>query len=149
MERDVFQTILSREFLLIFLLGVGLGSLIPAILTKVVMGAVFRHRTNFGLILLTMIATAFASMLAIAWLGLLDTRSLENLPPEPAILLTFASYMVQLGLLTAFVPDQDMESIAMWKWAVALILQYLLFIAIVVLIVLLFYFVAASAQAMV
>lgn len=144
MEQKAAEILTSPAFIIIFFLVAGLGSLIPAMLTKVVMNAVFGHRTSFGLILIMMVLTAFAAIGIMFWLGITSEDAVQELGPEPTALLTFAIYAIQLALLSAFVPDQNLESVAMWKWAVSLILQYVLFIVIVIALVMLYYFVAAT-----
>jgi hypothetical protein len=134
-------------FVLIFAIVATISSIIPAILTKFVMVAVFGHRVNFALITLTMIITAFLALLALAWLGLLNEDNIDTLPVVPGVMLTFASYAVQLALLMVMVPDQNLDSIAMWKWAVALILQYVLLFVIVLVLALLYNIVVLSAEA--
>ena len=128
-------------FIFIFMIiGILIGSLIPAFLAKIIMKWVFGRRVHFGMVLLaTVLSTLFmiALYVGLIWYseGTLDPRTLENfeqsLTPAETGLTWLFGFMLQLMLLTFVVPDENMQLIAAWKWAVVIILQYLLFFAIV------------------
>jgi hypothetical protein len=128
-------------FIFVFvIIGILIGSLIPAFLAKLLMKWVFGRRVHFGLVLLaTVLSTLFmvAIYVGLIWYseGRLDPRTFENFEQsltsaETGLVWVFG-FMLQLLLTTLIVPDENMQLIGAWKWAVIIILQYLLFFVVV------------------
>ena len=130
-------------FILIFVvLGIIIGSLIPALVAKLLMRAVFGKQVFFGMVLLaTVLGTLFMILIFVGLMwysqGTLNLQNLESFegqmtPAETALSWLFG-FMLQLLLLTFVVPDENMELIAAWKWAIVLVLQYVvIFLAVFV-----------------
>ena len=130
-------------FILIFVvLGIIIGSLIPALVAKLLMRAVFGKQVFFGMVLLaTVLGTLFMILIFVGLMwysqGTLNLENLESFegqmtPAETALSWLFG-FMLQLLLLTFVVPDENMELIAAWKWAIVLVLQYVvIFLAVFV-----------------
>ena len=127
-------------FFIVMILSVVIGSLIPSLIVKLLMGGVFKRQVYFAMVLLaTVLSTIFtiAIFIGLMWYsqGSLNVQSLENLEGEMTLAETALSwlfgFMLQLVLLTLMVPDENMELISAWKWAVVLILQYVVIILIV------------------
>ena len=146
MSNEALEAIMTPGFILFFVIVVAIGSLIPAVMTKFVMRAVFGHETSFGLILLAMVVTSFLSLVTMLWIGITPDRW-ERMPMVPTALLSTAAILVQLVLLTVMVPERDGDLVPMWKWAVTLVLQYLMFVLLALLLGLLFAFLMAASQA--
>ncbi len=128
-------------FILIFVvLGIIIGSLIPAFIAKVLMRAIFGRQVFFGMVLLaTVLGTLFMIIIFVGLMwysqGTLNLQNLENFegqmtPAETALSWLFG-FMLQLVLLTFVVPDENMELISAWRWAIVLILQYVVIFLIV------------------
>ena len=125
----------------IIVLALVIGSVIPAFVSKILMSAMFKRRVSFGLILLAMVIGAIftvAAYVGLVWLskGTLDPQVLQDvessMTPAGGVLITLFGFMLQVLILTFIVPDQNMELIAAWRWAVVFALQYVVIILIVI-----------------
>lgn len=114
--------------ILVFVFVAVISSLIPALMSKLLMSGVFKRRVSYGMVLF---GTTLGILLLIAagfLLGVTDEAEIENLPALQASLASLAAFLFQALVLSFTAPDENLELIAFWKWVVVLILQYVLFI---------------------
>ncbi len=125
-------------FTLIFL---AIASVIPAFVAKLLMQGIFGRRVSFGMVLLMTVAGVV--FLTLVYFGLMfyseGTLDLQAFPrfaasisPAENALLYLLGFMLQLVLLTVAVPDENMQLISGRRWAVVLVLQYVILFAIMI-----------------
>ena len=144
-------------FVFIFvLIGIVIGSLIPAFFAKLLMKWIFGRRVFFGMVLLaTVLGTIFAAaaFVGLMWFaeGTLDLQTVEsfeeNMSAAETGLAWLFGFLLQLVILSLVVPDENMELIASWKWAVVIVLQYVLFFVIVIALVFILASIGTFAEA--
>ncbi|MEO9825781.1 MAG: hypothetical protein ABJF50_15305 [Paracoccaceae bacterium] len=119
------------------------------------MSAVFKRRVFFGMILLAMVLGVLFTTVGyfgLVWIskGTIDMQAMQDLEssmtPAGGVLLMLFNFMLQVLILTFIVPDQNMELIAGWKWAVVLVLQFVVIALIVIAVAFLLGSIGASAQ---
>ena len=116
-------------------------SLIPSAVLKWVMSAKFLVRVPYLLILVVHIVSFGLMIAIILWLGLFEAAAREQVPFVPSLLLYIAGMLIQLVLLTGFVPDENGDLLPMWQWFVGqllVIVVYFVVGAVFLLIALLF-----------
>lgn len=138
----------------VIILGIVLGSLIPAIVIKLLMRAVFRRRVSFWMVLLASVIAALLSTVGYVALVYVSTGGLAALAADTALTpaqglgLTAASFLLQLLIMAFVVPDENLELIPISRWLVVLVLQYVVYIVIAIVVALLVMQFGGPAQAM-
>lgn len=99
-------------------------TVVPAAWMKMLMLLLFNIRVSFWMVLLVVAVTVIVTVLITSWVGLYASGVTSVPPVQPVVLLLFASLLIQLVLLTAFVPDQDVQLIAMWQWLCVTLAHY-------------------------
>jgi len=119
--------LLTPQGLLVLLIGSALSALIPALVLKLLMSAVFRRTVRYLLVLLGVTISVFALALIGLYMGVTDEAAVEAMPPLQTGMLVLGGFVVQAAILTFVSPDVEMEFIAIWKWGVVLVLQYVVY----------------------
>ena len=127
------QEFLTPGILAFLFVGMLLSSLLPALVLKLVMDAIFKVRVSYLIVLLMAALSAMAVFMAIAWLGLLDAMLQDRateLPPSLTLSLGAAGILVEAVLLSLFATDEDGQFIAIWKWVVGIFAQMIVYVVI-------------------
>ncbi|MBD3662945.1 hypothetical protein [Sulfitobacter aestuariivivens] len=106
-----------------------LGSVIPSAVSKWLVSLIFGQQVSYFLILMISTITILISIFILFWLDLLAPLMAErDIPAGPSLLLGFASYLLQATMLTLFAHDTDGDAVALWKWLIVLVVQFILYI---------------------
>ena len=119
---------------MVFLIALVVTALICvpyAALAKYAMRVLFGHRVWFGLVLLTTLICVSVAALVDFLYGFGTWMSLDDAFTILGLKEIAASYLLQIALYYAFVPDAHIRWIAPWKWFAVVTLQYALSLAII------------------
>lgn len=104
-----------------------LGSLIPALVVKVLMLGIFTRNVRFIAVLLGMAASLLVTSLILMAMGYDSQEALDALPDDMAIGLGIATFILQVVLLNLIAWDRFGGLIGAWRWVVVLLAQYLVY----------------------
>ncbi|MDA7430297.1 hypothetical protein PGB28_17690 [Primorskyibacter aestuariivivens] len=130
MTAQELDQLLASPLLAFMAIGAVISSLIPSLVLKWLMSAIYNIKVSFWILLFVHVLHALIMIVGMAYLGFLDPVVVETLPMVPLLLLSVGSTALKLILLTLFVANEDGDMIAMWRWLMVEIVEFLIYILI-------------------